>query len=103
MIRSIAILLVGIIIKGVSTMKEVLRESLTNNDKLWSSKKIMTFISFNLCVFMSLVDLFTSYKLNYDIFVLFMLMASGQSVLSIVGNRLGVSPELKSKELPKNE
>jgi hypothetical protein len=103
MIRTIVILLVGIVKEGMSTMKEVLRDSLTNGNRTWSSKRIMTFVSFNLCVFMSLVDLFTSFKLNFDIFCMFMLMASGQSVLSIIGNRLGLPVEAKAKETAKNE
>jgi len=69
-------------------LKQVLTESLTNTDKEFSSKKIMTFMSFNFCIFMAIFDQFTAWKLNETVFYSFMLMASGQSVLSIVGNKL---------------
>jgi len=68
-------------------IKKVIIESLTNPDKEYSSKKIMTCISFNFCILIALFDQFTSYKLNPEVFYSFLLMASGQSVLSIIGNR----------------
>lgn len=62
----------------------ILQDSLTNKDKAYSSKKLMTFVSFNLCVFMGLVDMFTKYKINLEIFYSFLAMSGGQTVLSMV-------------------
>lgn len=62
----------------------ILQDSLTNKDKAYSSKKLMTFVSFNLCVFMGLVDMFTKYKINPEIFYSFLAMSGGQTVLSMV-------------------
>lgn len=67
----------------------VLEESLTNPDKEYSSKKIMTFISFNLCVFLALVDMFTQYKIQQQVFDSFLFLAGGSSVLSVIGNTKG--------------
>lgn len=62
----------------------ILQDSLTNKDKAYSSKKLMTFVSFNLCVFMGLIDMFTKYKINPEIFYSFLAMSGGQTVLSMV-------------------
>lgn len=70
-------------------LKKILFQSLTNNDKEYSSKKIMTFISFNYCVISAILDQMTRHKINLDVFNAFLLVATGQSVLSIIGNNLG--------------
>lgn len=74
-----------------SMLKEffiVLKESLTNPDKEYSSKKLMTFISFNFCVFMATIDLFTKYKINMEIFYTFMSVATGISIVNIFSNKM---------------
>jgi hypothetical protein len=78
-------------------LKKILFESLTNSDKEYSSKKIMTFVAFNFCVITAIFDQFTKYKINVDIFNAFLLIATGQSVLSVIGNNL------KNKSSTNNE
>lgn len=72
-------------------LKKVLTDSLTNLDDRYSSKKIMSFMSFNSCLFMAMVDMFTHYKINEVVFSSFLVMAGGQSLLSILGNKVGTS------------
>lgn len=71
-------------------IKTILSHSLTNSDGQYSSKKIMTFIAFNYCVLIGLIDQFTKFKLNELVFTSFLLMAGGQSALSVVSNKLNV-------------
>ena len=74
--------------KAISELFLLIKESLTNPDKEYSSKKMMTFMSFNLCVLMSLADQFTAYKINIDVFYSFLMLASGTSILNIISNKL---------------
>ena len=69
-------------------IKQVLIESLTNADKEYSSKKIMSFLAFNVAIVMAVLDQLTAYKVNMEVFNTLMLVATGQSVLSLIGNKI---------------
>jgi hypothetical protein len=81
----------------MNEIKKILLQTLKNNDELYSSKKMMTFISFNLCVLMAIIDQFTRYKLNESVFNSFLLISTGQSILSLVGNKISLDKEKKSE------
>lgn len=81
--------------------KQIIFETLTNPDKEYSSKKIMTFVSFNFCILQATLDQLTSYKVNETIFYSFLLMANGQSVLSIAGNKINFdNKNIENKIVP---
>lgn len=78
-------------------IKKVLLDSLTNIDGQFSSKKLTMFVSFILCCVMGLIDQFTAYKINEVVFYSFLMMAGGQSVLSVMDRKI----ENKDKETNK--
>lgn len=72
-------------------LKKIFEDSLTNKDGKYSSKKLTTLFSFAIAVFIALTDQLTSHKLNITVFETFIIMAGGQTVLSMIAN------------IPKNE
>lgn len=75
-------------------MLKIFKDSLTNKDNKYSSKKLTTLISFSVAVFMGLTDQLTSHKINLTVFETFIIMAGGQTVLSMIAN----IPKQKDKE-----
>ena len=64
---------------------KIFNDTLKNNGK-WSSKKLTTLTCLVFCIFMALVDLFTVYKLNIQVFEAFLLLGGGTSVLTSATN-----------------
>lgn len=77
-------------------MIKIFKDSLTNKDNRYSSKKLTTLISFSVAVFMAITDQLTKYKINLTVFETFIIMAGGQTVLSMIAN----IPKHKDKENP---
>jgi hypothetical protein len=75
------------ILKNVS---KILYQSLTNPDNEYSSKKLTMFVCLNISILMAMLDQLTRFKLNENVFYTFMLMASGQSILTIVANKVSI-------------
>ena len=62
----------------IQLIKDIINDTLKTKDK-FTNKKIIPNNAFYLAVFMALVDMFTSYKINIEVFYSF-LFISGYSV-----------------------
>ncbi len=58
----------------INLIKDIINDTLKNKDK-FTNKKIIPNNAFYLAVFMALVDQFTTYKINTDVFYSFLFIA----------------------------
>lgn len=71
----------------IKLLNDIISDTLKNSDNKFSSKKLQVMIAFNLCVFIALVDMFTSIKANIDIFNAFLIIAGYSSALTVYSNK----------------
>lgn len=64
-------------------LKKIWYDTVTENGK-YSRKSLTWLASFMCCVVMGIVDQFTSFKVNDVVFIGFLGMATGQSVVSLM-------------------
>jgi len=72
--------------KLYTELKKVWCDTLTENGK-YSRKSLTWLVSFGCCMGMGMVDQFTSFKINDVVFLGFLGMATGQSIVSVVEKR----------------
>ena len=69
--------------KVFNELKKVWYDTLTENGK-YSRKSLTWLVSFASCMGMGMVDQFTHYKINDIVFLGFLGMATGQSIVSVI-------------------
>ena len=82
--------------KVLAEFVRLLRESLSNNEGQYSVRKIIICLSFNTAFFQAMVDQFTSFKLNEKVFMAFLTVATGQSVMNFFGKKASNLLKIKS-------
>lgn len=65
----------------IQLIKDIINDTLKTKDK-FTNKKIIPNNAFYLAVFMALVDMFTSYKVNIEVFYSFLFIAGYSVTLS---------------------
>ena len=79
----------------------IVKQSLTNPDKEYSSKKLICVTCLFMCIFQALTDQFTSYKINIEVFKSFLLMVAVASGFNLVG-QLNYYKNTTDKEIKDN-
>lgn len=66
-----------------SELKKIWYDTLTENGR-YSRKSLTWLVSFGCCMGMGIVDQFTPFKINDIVFLGFLGMATGQSIVSVI-------------------
>jgi dolichol kinase len=80
---------------------KLMRESLQRCGK-YEWDKITTFVSFSFLIFLTLVDMFTKYKINEVTFFTFVALAGGSGVASITKNSISANKEIQINKVDQN-
>lgn len=81
----------------IQLINDIINDTLKGRDNKFSSKKLMSSVSFNLCVFMALVDMFTKYKVNIELFSAFLIIAGYSTTLTVLS--VGANKVIDNKKV----
>ena len=87
----------------MSIIKRIILESFTGENQKFSSKKLQMFAAFASGLIMAFIDQLTSYKINYDVFLLIMIMAGYMPALRIADQKINSSETIQEPDKTKTE
>ncbi len=84
--------------KSIAHEMLVIFRNCTQRNNVYEWDKIATFSSFSMVVILTLIDMFTHYKINEVSFGAFVLMAGGSGVASIFKAKISANKEIQTSK-----